>query len=240
MRRLTVRHAAVTALNLNEKVPVGRNGVNTGDNGFFRGTMMAKALVIFLHGVGSNGDDLAPIGDHWATLLPDVAFASPDAPDRFDAGFGYQWFSLDGVTPENRPARVQAARAAFDATLSDIMIRHGFAGRWQEVVLVGFSQGSIMALDALASGRYPLAGVVAFSGRLAFDGALTPQPYLPAMLIHGQSDEVITWQESESAAARLKQAAVPVETLFEPATGHTISAQGAMHAAAFIAQCLQD
>ncbi|CEG39203.1 phospholipase [Plasmopara halstedii] len=46
-----------------------------------------------------------------------------------------------------------------------------------------------MALDALASGRYPLAGVVAFSGRLAVDGELTPQPHLPALLIHGQADE---------------------------------------------------
>ncbi|MGG6124907.1 phospholipase, partial [Pantoea allii] len=67
---------------------------------------MAKALVIFLHGVGSNGDDLAPIGDDWATLLPDVAFASPDAPYAFEHGAGYQWFSLAGITPENRPGRV--------------------------------------------------------------------------------------------------------------------------------------
>ena len=201
---------------------------------------MAMALGIFLLGVGSNGDDLAPIGRHWATLLPDVVFASPDAPEPFPVGLGYQWFSLTDVTPENRPGRVRAARAAFDATLSRVMAQHGFADRWQDVVLVGFSQGSIMALDALASGRYPLAGVVAFSGRLAVDGELTPQVHLPALLIHGQADEVIPWQESESAAARLRAAAVPVEARFEPATGHTISAQGAMHAAAFIAQCVQD
>ena len=202
--------------------------------------MKAKALVIFLHGVGSNGDDLAPIGRHWATLLPDVVFASPNAPERFAAGFGWQWFSLTDVTPENRPGRVRAARAAFDATLNESVAQHDFADRWQDVVLVGFSQGSIMALDALASGRYPLAGVVAFSGRLAVDGELTPQAHVPALLIHGQADEVIPWQESESAAARLRAAAVPVDARFEPATGHTISAQGAMHAAAFIGQCLQD
>lgn len=201
---------------------------------------MAKALVIFLHGVGSNGDDLAPIGRHWATLLPDVIFAAPNAPEPFAAGSGWQWFSLADVTPENRPGRVRAARAAFDATLSEIVAQHGFADRWQDVVLVGFSQGSIMALDALASGRYPLAGVVAFSGRLAIDCELTPQAHVPALLIHGQADEVIPWQESESAAARLRAAAVPVDARFEPATGHTISAQGAMHAAAFIGQCLQD
>lgn len=201
---------------------------------------MAKALVIFLHGVGSNGDDLAPLGHHWATLLPDVIFAAPNAPERFAAGFGWQWFSLTDVTPENRPGRVRAARAAFDATLNAIVAQHGFADRWQDVVLVGFSQGSIMALDALASGRYPLAGVVAFSGRLAVEGQLTPQAHVPALLIHGQADEVIPWQESESAATRLRAAGVPVDARFEPATGHTISGPGAMHAAAFIGQCLKD
>lgn len=201
---------------------------------------MAKALVIFLHGVGSNGDDLAPIGDDWATLLPDVAFASPDAPYIFEHGAGYQWFSLAGITPENRPGRVREAREAFDHVIRHLMAQHGMTDCWENVILVGFSQGSIMALDLLASGRYPLAGVVAFSGRLAFDGPLTPAPHTPALILHGRADTVIPASESESAATRLKAAGVLVEAVFEPQTGHTISAQGAMHAAGFIAQCLQD
>jgi phospholipase/carboxylesterase len=97
-----------------------------------------------------------------------------------------------------------------------------------------------MALDALASGRYPLAGVVAFSGRLSFDGALTPQQHTPALLIHGKVDGVIPYSETESAAQRLQEAGVTVEARYEAATGHTISSQGAMQAATFIAQCLQD
>lgn len=201
---------------------------------------MAKALVIFLHGVGSNGDDLAVLGQHWASLLPDVAFASPDAPFPFEHAMGYQWFSLTGITTENRPARVRDARAAFDDTLQQLMAQHDMADAWDKVILVGFSQGSIMALDALASGRYPLAGVVAFSGRLSFDEALTPQPHIPALLIHGKADDVIPFSESESAEQRLLQAGVTVEARYEAATGHTISSQGAMQAAGFIAQCLQD
>lgn len=201
---------------------------------------MAKALVIFLHGVGSNGDDLAVLGQHWASLLPDVAFASPNAPFPFEHAMGYQWFSLTGITTENRPARVRDARAAFDDTLQQLMAQHDMADAWDKVILVGFSQGSIMALDALASGRYPLAGVVAFSGRLSFDEALTPQPHIPALLIHGKADDVIPFSESESAEQRLLQAGVTVEARYEAATGHTISSQGAMQAAGFIAQCLQD
>lgn len=201
---------------------------------------MAKALVVFLHGVGSNGADLAVLGQHWSALLPDVAFAAPDAPFPFEHAMGYQWFSLTGITPENRPARVRAARDAFDATLQQLMAQHGMAGAWQKVILVGFSQGSIMALDALASGRYPLAGVVAFSGRLAFDEALTPPPHASALLIHGKADEVIPFSETVSAEQRLQSAGVAVTAQYEPATGHTISSHGAMQAAAYIAQCLQD
>jgi len=201
---------------------------------------MAQALVIFLHGAGSNGEDLAVLGEQWAGLLPDVAFAAPDAPWPFEHAMGYQWFSLTGVTPENRPARVRAARAAFEEMLQQLMARHNMADAWDKVILVGFSQGAIMALDALASGRYPLAGVVAFSGRLAFDATPTPQPWASALLIHGKADDVIPWRETQSAASRLQAAGVHITVSYEAATGHTISPQGAMQAMTYIAQCLQD
>ncbi len=69
---------------------------------------MSKALVIFLHGIGSKGKDLATLGRHCEPLLPDVIFAAPDA--SFPHSAGFEWFSFDGVTPENRPARVRTAR----------------------------------------------------------------------------------------------------------------------------------
>jgi hypothetical protein len=61
---------------------------------------------------------------------------------------------------------VLGARAGFDSTLSAIIHEHGLADRLDRVVLVGFSQGTIMALDALASGRWPMGKIVGFSGRL--------------------------------------------------------------------------
>lgn len=199
---------------------------------------MTKSLVIMLHGVGSNGDDLAGLGSHWAPALPGVAFASPNAPFHFPHGAGYQWFSLDGVTEQNRPTRVVAAREAFDRLLHSILDAHQMSGQLDRVVLVGFSQGSIMALDALVSGRWPVAGIVAFSGRLSSPEPFMPAKQTPVQLIHGHADAVIPWAESEAAALRLTAAGVQVKTQFEPATGHTISGQGAKTAAHFIAECL--
>lgn len=129
---------------------------------------MPSSLVILLHGVGSRGADLAQLANLWTEQLPDTAFAAPDAHFAFDqGGFGRQWFSVRGVTAANRPARVADARAAFDATVTAAIAEAGLAGRPERIAFVGFSQGAIMALDALASGRWPLGAVVAFAGRLA-------------------------------------------------------------------------
>ncbi|MGB9097044.1 alpha/beta hydrolase [Erwinia sp.] len=199
---------------------------------------MAKGLVILLHGVGSNGEDLAGLGTHWSDDLPGVIFSSPNAPFRFEHGPGYQWFSLTGVTPGNRPQRVEAARDAFDQQLKAIIAEHGMEEHLDKVVLVGFSQGSIMGLDAIVSGRWPVAGLVSFSGRLA-----SPTPYhaaadTPVMMIHGMADSVIPYAETEIAAEALRKSGVTVSTQFDPSIGHTISAQGARSAAEFIDHCL--
>lgn len=199
---------------------------------------MAKGLVILLHGVGSNGEDLAGLGAHWSADLPDVIFSSPDAPFRFEHGPGYQWFSLAGITPGNRPQRVETARQAFDRQLSAILNEHEMAEHLDKVVLVGFSQGSIMGLDAIVSGRWPVAGLVSFSGRLASPTPYHPAAATPIMMIHGMADSVIPYAETEIAAAALRESGLTVSTQFDPSIGHTISAQGARSAAEFIGHCL--
>jgi phospholipase/carboxylesterase len=193
---------------------------------------IAPSLVIFLHGVNASGADLAPLGRLWRKTLPDTFFAAPDAP--FSSGFGHQWFSLDGVTPENRPIRVVAARAAFDRLLSEIIAAQGLSDHPERVALVGFSQGSIMALDALASGRWRFGAVVAFSGRLATPPPLTPSRATPALLIHGDDDSVIPESESRNAAALLQQSGVETRLHVLPGVDHCISPDGARLALAFL------
>lgn len=198
-------------------------------------TVSANALlVILLHGVGSNGADLAPLGESWKARLPDAVFVSPNAPEPSNFGSGYQWFSVAGVTEENRPARITAARPAFDTVISDIIEENGFNGRLDRVVLVGFSQGTIMSLDAVASGRWPVAAVVGFSGRLASEAPLAPSKATKIMLIHGTSDPVIPSWETEKAETELKAAGLSVETVIEPGLGHTISIGGADRACDFL------
>lgn len=181
--------------------------------------------VLFLHGVGSNGADLRPLAQYFRAALPDATFLSPDGPQPFDGGGpGRQWFSVAGVTEANRPGRVIAARVALDALID--------AEPADRVILVGFSQGSIMALDALARGK--VAEVVAFAGRLAFDATPTPRPGARALLVGGTADQVMRARLSSEAADRLTQAGVAAKVVILPGVPHTITAEGITAAQDFL------
>lgn len=201
-------------------------------------TIAANILVIMLHGVGSSGNDLVPLGHTWKATLPGAVFVSPNAPAPSSFGSGYQWFSVAGVTEENRGARIVDARSSFDRVITSIIEENGFAERLDRVALVGFSQGTIMALDAVASGRWPVGAVVGFSGRLASPLPLQPALETPVLLVHGSADPVIPATETNKAAAALQAFGLKVETLTLPGVPHTISAEGATRAGGFLAETL--
>jgi len=198
------------------------------------------SLVIFLHGVGALGSDLAPLAGPLSAFLPSTAFAAPDAPERFNGGGpARQWFSIAGVSADNRQQRVEQARKGFDRIISTTLAERGFAGRLDRVALFGFSQGAIMALDAIADGRWPVAAVVAASGRLA--SAVAPSPAAaatPVLLLHGETDAMVPAEESRRAAPRLKAAGFTVETRYFARLGHAISGEGVEAAGAFLARAL--
>jgi len=205
----------------------------------FRRTSMTKKAVILLHGVGSNGHDLQPLAQFWQQQHPDMMFIATNAPLPFDQGNGgYQWFSVAGVTEQSRAARIVAARADFDRTINDLLAQHDINLQTDKLMLAGFSQGAIMALDALVTQRFPLAGVVSFSGRLASPEPFMTQAGAKVMLIHGKDDAVIPWTETEKAAAKLEAAGFGVQSNYEAGTGHTITSAGANRASVFIGNTL--
>ena len=164
--------------------------------------------VIYLHGVGSSGAAMAPLADAAALGVPAHC---PDGPQPF--GAGRQWFSIAGVTEDNRPARVAAALPAFTEIVSQF-------GDTRDSLLVGFSQGAIMSLHAVAAGL-PVAGVIALSGRLA--GPVSPRADWPAItLLHGSADPMMPPAVAHATEGWLKDAgAAPSLTIFE-GLGHSV------------------
>ena len=182
-------------------------------------------LVILLHGVGSNGANMLSLADAWRANFPDVQFIAPDGIMAGPQGFGRAWFSIDGVTDTNRPQRIEASRTAFDDMMKDIIAKAGFEQKLDRIVFVGFSQCTMMALDAVVSGRWPIAAVLAYSGRLA-----TRLPYHAVKtrirLIHGDADPVIPVNETRKADDILREIGFDVETTILPRVPHMISAEG--------------
>ncbi|WP_080854923.1 alpha/beta hydrolase, partial [Agrobacterium deltaense] len=172
-------------------------------------------LVILLHGVGSTGKSMQPIAEALRDSHPDAIFEYPDGPEPFDRASGRQWFSVSGVTTLNRPLRVAAARPSFDAIVSSLIAKHGFEGKLEQVCFLGFSQGTIMALDAIATGRWKIGMLVGFAGRLALSDPILPSE-TRVFLMHGTSDTVIPYAETTLAVSALRTKGIEAQELLIP------------------------
>lgn len=176
----------------------------------------------------------------WRSTLPSAMFVAPDALLSFPQGPGRQWFSITGVTDQNRPARIVAARDDFDRVIRNELVKNGFADRLDRVVLVGFSQGSMMLLDAVATGRWPIAAGVAFAGRLATEPPFKPASVTRLLLLHGADDTVVPPYELERASTALNRAGMAVEQRIIPKVGHMVSPEAIRVAGEFMLANLAD
>ncbi|MFQ5619866.1 MAG: alpha/beta hydrolase [Rhodospirillales bacterium] len=186
-----------------------------------------RQLAILLHGVGADGNDLLGLAPHFQGALPDALFLSPHAPFSFDmAPVGYQWFSLRDSTPEARLAGVRAAAPILDAFIDARLAEHGLGE--DRVVLIGFSQGTMMALHVGLRRQRRLAGIVGYSGMLAGAEALAGEVRAkpPVLLVHGDADPVIPVQALPAAVAGLEAAGIRVDSHICPGLGHGIDAEG--------------
>jgi phospholipase/carboxylesterase len=202
----------------------------------------AKSLVVFLHGYGADGNDLIDIGRLWAPLLPTTAFASPHAPQPCaEAPVGRQWFPLAGVDPAKLRDGVLTAMPALNAFLDAELTRHRLTD--DRLALVGFSQGTMMALHAGLRRAVAPAAIVGYSGIFVLpDGAeansiaseIKSKP--PVLLIHGDRDDLIPPQALFLAAQDLAALEVPVEWHISHGIGHGIDQEGLRHGGEFLAR----
>ena len=183
-----------------------------------------KRLVVLLHGLGADGNDLFGLVPALAPALPETAFVAPDAPFPCDmAPSGRQWFSLQSRTPTAIEAGVRAASVILDAFLDEALQKLALSD--SALALVGFSQGTMMSLYVGPRRARRLAGIVGYSGRLFGDTSeFKSKP--PILLVHGDADPVVPPQSLPLAVKALEQAGVPVEAVTRPGLGHAIDEEG--------------
>jgi phospholipase/carboxylesterase len=205
-----------------------------------------KQLVVFLHGYGADGNDLIELGNQWRSLLPDTAFASPHAPEPCaGAPMGRQWFTLTMRDMDERWIGVQKAGPVLQSYL-DAELAH-----WQlppdRLALVGFSQGTMMALHVGLRRAVPPAAIVGYSGihvtptREAeaekFGKEIVAHP--PVLLVHGDRDDLIPAQALFISAQSLAAVDVPVEWHLSRGLGHGIDPDGLRLGGEFLARALR-
>jgi len=199
----------------------------------------ASALVVLLHGYGANGDDLIALGEAWRPRLPAAAFVAPNAPERIPGMYGgLQWFELSLRDPSEYWRGVTAVRPVLDSFLDRELARHRLPP--DRLVLVGFSQGSMLALHVGLRRSASPAGIVAYSGLLAGPehlAELTCGP--PVLLIHGELDELIPVGALHAGREALAGAGRRVEWHVRPGLGHGIDPEGQWMAGHFMAQALR-
>jgi phospholipase/carboxylesterase len=187
-------------------------------------------LVVLCHGYGADGNDLIGLAPHWQRLLPGAAFAAPNAPEPCP-GAGFQWFPISRIDPEEMHKGVVGAAGLLEAFLKDELARLALPA--DRLALVGFSQGTMMALHVGLSGAVRPAAIIGFSGLLT--GALTPlKDAPPVLLTHGDADTLIPPQALFVTAAALGAAGLCVQWHLSPGLGHGIDESGIAMAGRFL------
>ena len=189
-----------------------------------------------LHGLG---DDLIGLADGWAGALPGCCFLSPHAPEPCDmAPMGRQWFSIRDRSEAALRAGVERAAPALDAFIDGALDADGLGD--DRLFLVGFSQGTMMALHVALRRRRAPAGVLGYSGRLIGAARLAEEavPRPPVMLIHGDADDMVPVAALHEAIAALGAAGVPAQWRVCAGVGHGIAPDGLAVGARFLRDCL--
>ncbi|MGB0670088.1 MAG: alpha/beta hydrolase [Rhodospirillales bacterium] len=182
-----------------------------------------KHLVFLLHGVGADGNDLFGLAPYLQRAAPEAHFISPNAPYRFDmAPFGYQWFSLKDFSMKNREEGVKQAAPILDAFIDEQLDRFGLEEK--NLVLIGFSQGTMVSLYVGPRRAKQLAGIIGYSGMLVHEEALKTEikSKPPILLTHGELDEVLPPACLPHAVAGLEAAGLTVEHQMRPNLPHGI------------------
>tara|TARA_Y200000002_G_scaffold62577_1_gene47715 strand:+ start:832 stop:1494 length:663 start_codon:yes stop_codon:yes gene_type:complete len=214
----------VDELNVKEKIPTSGS---------------VKKVIIFLHGYGADGADLFSLSEPLSEQLPHCFFASPDAPRKCGASpFGFEWFPIPDIDGSTFPDMMKALASSEKLIIKLIDgYKKRFSLEYQDIVLLGFSQGCMISLNIGLRQLNDLGGIVGISGRLLMPESLEERKegsYPPVILIHGDADEVVPISSMHDAEKVLNKINVNFSTHTSKNIGHGIAPDGLAKALEFI------
>jgi len=197
-----------------------------------------RQIILLLHGYGSSGADLIALAPHWRQALPDALFLAPNAPQRCGFGAGYQWWPLAAFTPQALASGAASAAPAIDAFVDRKLKQYDLAE--SDLAIVGFSQGTMMALHVGLRRKAPLAAIVGYSGMLtgAHELAHAAITKPPVLLVHGAADPIVPVAALHAAKAELQKLGIAVSDHVSPGLGHSVDPIGLRLGGEFVAKAL--
>ena len=202
-----------------------------------------RKIVIFLHGYGADGADLISLSDPLSQQLPDCFFSAPNAPRKCGASpFGFEWFPIPEVDGSTVPVMMKAL-AESEKLVNNLINEYleKFSLSFEDIALVGFSQGTMISLNIGLRHRNILGGIVGFSGRLLMPDVLKSErkdKYPPVILVHGDADEVVPISFLNEAEKTLKDLGVSFSSHISKNVGHGIAPDGLEKAMTFLRKVL--
>ena len=199
-----------------------------------------KQIVLLLHGYGSNGADLIGLAPQWQRDLPDALFLAPNAPQRLGSiSAGYQWWPLTAFTPAALASGAASAAPAIDTFIDRKLDQYGLTDA--SLAIVGFSQGTMMALHVGLRRTHQVAAIVGYSGMLTGVHALSHLPITkpPVLLVHGSADLVVPVAALHAAQSALEHLDIDITVHVSNGVGHTVDPVGVRMGGDFVAKALR-
>ena len=192
------------------------------------------SVCIFLHGYGSDGNDLIEMAPYIASNFPSMLFLSPNAPEVCIMNpQGRQWFNID-----KKDERVDDPDEVLKQYIEKQKELYGI--KTNKIFLFGFSQGAMVALHIGLRYKETFAGILSFSGAVVAPTRLDQiMNTTPVLMVHGEDDNVVLYSELQKGSENLKKSNIEVSTLSIPNLGHGIDQLGISKAVDFMKLCLK-
>tara|TARA_B100000686_G_C16502283_1_gene817692 strand:- start:23 stop:679 length:657 start_codon:yes stop_codon:yes gene_type:complete len=185
-----------------------------------------RQAIILCHGYGGDGKDISSLAMNWQRFLPDAIFLCPNAPEVCSINpEGYQWFDLtidqDQVILEKSLVAEKKLNIFLDQVFDNFKLTPN------DLALVGFSQGSMIAVQVAIKKKEQINCLIGYSGKIINQKHLADnvnsKPKI--FLMHGENDTIVPPIHLLESKEYLKKQGINVKTKMFKNCEHKISVE---------------